>query len=61
MGSKMAVTRIMGSVCRSWELEERSWGGGCGGGGGGLGGLGRLVREEERGLPGLDCGAGGRT
>lgn len=29
--------------------------------GGGLGGLGRLVREEERGLPGLDCGAGGRT
>lgn len=47
MGSKMAVTRIIGSVCWSWELRrgERGGGGGEGGGGGDFGASGSRERE----------------
>lgn len=59
MGSKMAVTRIIGSVCWSWELKRgERWGEG----GGGCGGDFRASGWREReGLRGLDCGVGGRT
>lgn len=57
VGSKMAVTQIIGSVCWSWELR-REEGGGVGGGWGWLG-WGRFWGVWfGRGLWGLDCRMG---